>query len=51
MVVLAAAVAINLFVWVVLVCAARWQRGPDQMRAGDSDAAVETSLVSVDGRG
>ncbi len=42
MVVLAAAVAINLFIWVGLVCVARWQRGSDQMPAGGSDTAMGT---------
>jgi hypothetical protein len=42
MTVLIAVVAINLFIWVGLVCVARWQRGSDQMPAGDSDTAMGT---------
>ena len=44
-----ALIAMTVLVWVALACAARWQRGPGQMQAGDSDAAVGTSLVSADG--
>ncbi len=50
MVVLAAAVAINLFVWIGLVCAARWQQESDRIPAGDSDTAVGPGLVSIGGR-
>ena len=42
MTVLIAVVVINLFIWVALVCAARWQRGSDRVPAGDSDTAVGT---------
>ena len=49
MAVFIALIAISALVWVALVCAAPWQRGPGQMRASDSDAAVRTSLVSVGG--
>ena len=49
MIVLLAVVAFNVFVWVALVCAARWQGAPDQMCADDSDAVVGAGLVSVEG--
>ena len=42
MTVLIAVVTINLFIWAALVCAARWQRGSDQVPAGGSDTAVGT---------
>ena len=50
MVVLIAVVAINLVVWVALVCAARWQRRSDPVSVVDSNIAAQAGRVSAEGR-
>ncbi len=42
---LIAAAVINVFVWVVLACAARWQRAPDPGRVVQPEARVGVSSI------